>query len=142
MMLSSQTVLVIGLLLTSAEAWAQSSNVMADEERKARQLFPANSGGSAGDLLAQNEAPRIDTVPRHRIRATPSRVRRHGDDHIREAQSRGPVDVLSLSMGGALACFFALAFVRRRKSARAKVSLPKAQVRSPGELHGEDHTGE
>ena len=140
MMLSSQTILVIGLLLTSAEAWAQSGSVMADEGRKARRLSPGNSG--ADGRLAQNVAPRLDSTPRHRIRATPPRARRHGDDHIREAQSRGPVDVLSLSMGGALACFFALAFVRRRKSARAKVSLPKAQVRSPGELHSEDHTSE
>ncbi len=63
--------------------------------------------------------------------------------HIKTTQGKGPVDVMSLSLGGALAGFFILAMIRRRKTLRAaarspRVELPLARVLPPGSGSAQD----
>jgi hypothetical protein len=153
-MLSSQTFLIIGLLLTSAEAWAQvdsanpalgsanpalgSANPALGSANPA--LGSANPAlGSANPALGSAKlsvAPNVThgAIPLRRLQPAAPRAREPGEDHIRKAQGKGPVDVLSLSLGGALACFLVLTLIRRRKSARgAIVTLPRAQAMTSGE---------
>ncbi len=113
MTLPSQAFLVIGLLLTSAEA-------LADNETQVS--------------TAQNFRPiAIGDAPR--TRPAPRQLGKPGHHNIRSAYGKRPVDVLSLSMGGALACFFALAMIRRRRSASMRpANLPQARVLNSGEF--------
>ncbi len=68
---------------------------------------------------------------------------RDSETYIKTTQSKGPVDVMSLALGGALACFFGLAMIRRRKTASMpdrspRVRLPEARV-VPGSLRNLDN---
>lgn len=110
MTLPTKAFLVMGLLLTSADAWAHQDPIVSID----------------GDGTVYTLSDQYRPAPRDAL------------DHIRSTQGKRPVDVLSLSLGGALACFFALAMVRRRKSMKArvpnpKVNLPAARALTSGE---------
>lgn len=120
MMLPAKAFLFISVL-TSAEALAH-TGLSANE----------NASVVAGAWSASVEPhrtfrPLADRAPR------PQNL----EAHVKTTQGKGPVDVMSLSLGGALACFFVVAMIRRRKNARfvepsPRVELPEARVLAPG----------
>ncbi len=128
MTLTTKAVLVVGLLLSSAQAWARKNAVLANEGFRAPELHTGALSLSAALAYRSTgyEQPR-----RHWSMPSAASARNSGsEDRLRSRQGKRHVDVMSLSLGGALACFFALAFLRRRKSKRASASesLPTARV--------------
>jgi hypothetical protein len=136
MMLPSQAFLIIGLLLTSAEAWADRDTLLPGDGNGTVQRTPARPqlpSMAAQTSTGMEHMRSTITTGNHSV-VRPPRTRNPGPDNIRSAQGKGPVDVLSLSLGGALSCFFVLAFVRRRKTAKVKVGrLPQARLLATGD---------
>lgn len=137
MTMPTKAFLVIGLLLTSGEAWAQGDTIIPIEGDGKVQRLPGEFQSASLDAMAHRLLP---PVPARRGLPNDS------EDHIRSAQGKGPVDVLSLSLGGALACFFVIAMIRRRKSrivgsSGPRVDLPSARALTSGERTDSDPSG-
>ena len=114
--LPSKALLVVGLLLLSAEAWAQADRMLPADDMQAPPGQVPLAEQSPADSALEREA-----VPIQRVSPYPRRARQPHDmeKKIWSQRRRGPVDFLSLSMGGALlACILVVVF-RRRKSAKA-----------------------
>lgn len=106
----------------------------------------AHSGLQVRNATVRNEGLQSTSATSYRaFRPASARLSNPQDlgPHIKTSQGKGPVDVMSLSLGGALAGFFVLAMFRRRKTLKAaarsaQVELPLARVLPPGSRGAQD----
>ena len=121
--LPTKAFLVIGLFLGSSEAWAQQGEA-------------SQSRSSPASLGAQPTTQALDSEARYPSRARQSREL---EQQIRSTRKKGPVDFLSLSLGGSLLVFLVVATLRRRKGIaeafpdEVDAELPIARVHKSNE---------
>jgi hypothetical protein len=126
----TRTIVFLGLLLGSAEAWASQETV-----------FPSDGDGTIHRVPEQLQ-------PASRYRALqPWTQPNNLEERLRSTQGKGPVDVISISFTAALVFFFLIVARRRIKARRdaspPDVELPSARVlRSSGQSESRDRNSE